>query len=54
MTFENGPNEYTDEWKKDMEVWEFSLREDQNKMTYVRNSTATVELLICCKNLKFK
>ena len=44
MTFENGPNEYTDEWRKDMEVWGFSLREDQNKMMYVRNSTGTVEL----------
>ena len=28
---ENGPNEYTDEWRKDMEVWGFSLREDQKK-----------------------
>ena len=31
-------------WKNDMEVWELSLREDQNKITYVRNSTGTVEL----------
>ena len=31
-------------WKNDMEVWEFSLREDQNKITYVQNSTGTVEL----------
>ena len=31
-------------WKNDMEVWEFSLREDQNKIMYVRNSTGTVEL----------
>ena len=44
MTFENGPNEYTYEWRKDMEVWGFSLREDQNKMMYVQNSTGTVEL----------
>ena len=31
-------------WKNDMEIWEFSLREDQNKITYVQNSTGTVEL----------
>ena len=42
--FENGPNDYTDEWRKDMEVWGFSLREDKKKKMYVRNSTGTVEL----------